>query len=542
MKTSLRHLSDKTFTGLSALSVVLMSGALVLILGPLLWRGSGAIVFKGTVEFRKMQYDMHGRGSRESLDGELAEAEKKRKEIYKLLDGFSEGIDTTSLQKQAKHVYRQFKTQLRNRIENGTLTDEKAGKLKSVGKKLRNRLLEAYRTTDRDEAFGKLDYVLKYSSDQRFRSTVAERFFELARSYRKTASTIDLTRRDEYVEALAQVQDIVRQLLGPRGKEVSLAQFRYGATRWDRTQILLKDLVWAEQWVAQGDGKPLKKVCTKREKQFAGTELAALFSIMERDIELMLRPRRTFYWQYFIDDSIPGHFFGGIGPEILGTLLLTVLAMVFALPLGITAAAYLIECAGDNMFVRIIRTCINTLAGVPSVVFGLFGLAFFVLYLQPMFGMKGRTILAGAMTLSVLILPVIIRASEEAIRAVPRSYKEASLALGAGKFRTFMTVTMPAAAPGILTGVILSMSRAAGETAPILFTAAIALGPIPENLAQPTKALSYGAYDIAIGDRIAELVPHQQYGMVAGLIMLVLVLNLTAIIIRHRLEVRLRGH
>ncbi|MCK4626654.1 MAG: ABC transporter permease subunit, partial [Phycisphaerae bacterium] len=142
----------------------------------------------------------------------------------------------------------------------------------------------------------------------------------------------------------------------------------------------------------------------------------------------------------------------------------------------------------------------------------------------------------------VLVLPVIIRASEEAIKAVPRSYKEASLALGAGKFRTFITVTLPAAAPGILTGIILSISRAAGETAPILFTAAVALGPIPETIfKQGTRTLSYGSYDLAVGDRIAALVPHQQYGMVMTLIALVLVLNLAAIIVRRRLEAKLRG-
>ena len=149
--------------------------------------------------------------------------------------------------------------------------------------------------------------------------------------------------------------------------------------------------------------------------------------------------------------------------------------------MGIVSASYLVEYGGDTLVIRIIRTCINTLAGVPSIVFGLFGLAFFVL----LFGRP--CILAAAMTLAVLSLPVMIRASEEAIRAVPTTYKEASLALGAGRFRTFMTVTFPAALPGILTGMILSLSRAAGETAPILFTGAVFLGPLP-RLAPRTDA------------------------------------------------------
>ncbi len=135
------------------------------------------------------------------------------------------------------------------------------------------------------------------------------------------------------------------------------------------------------------------------------------------------------------------------------------------------------------------------------------------------------------MTLALLVLPVVIRASEEAIRSVPQTYREAAMGLGAGKFRTFVTVTMPAAGPGILTGIILSLSRAAGETAPILFAGAVALGPIP-NFAgkwwlQPTRALSYGCYDITVGDKLAMMVPHNQYGMVMTLILLVLCLNIT---------------
>ncbi len=544
MRLGFRRFADRTFTSLSGLSVLLLTVALVVILGPLFWRGAGAVVFHGTVEFRKMQYDMHGRGNKEALDTELNQANQVRKDAYDLLDRFAAGIDTTQAQKQTRRLYRQFKTQLRNKVENGTIAAEQASSLKSIGKKLRNRLLEAYKTTSNDEAKDYLDRVIEHSDDERFVGSVAGRFFGLARDYRQVVSTVDLTCREEYIEALNEVQEIIRELLGPRPGEPlpELSQFQYGATRWNRAQLLLDRLLWAEEWVEQGSGKSLKKVRTRRAEQFAGTELTGLFPMVQQNLDQMLRPQRTFYWQYFLDDSTPGHFFGGVGPEILGTLLLTLLSMVFAIPLGVTAAGYLVECAGDSRFVRIIRTCINTLAGVPSIVFGLFGLAFFVLYLQPKLGLpRGSSILAGALTLAVLVLPVLIRASEEAIRAVPRSYKEASLALGAGKFRAFVTVTLPAAAPGILTGIILSMSRAAGETAPILFTAAVALGPIPETLTQPTRTLSYGSYDIAVGDRIAAMVPHQQYGMVTTLIVLVLILNLAAIIIRRRLEAKLRG-
>jgi phosphate transport system permease protein len=256
----------------------------------------------------------------------------------------------------------------------------------------------------------------------------------------------------------------------------------------------------------------------------------------------MLNPKWTFYWKYFIHDQINSHYFGGIGPEILGTLLLTLLGMLFVIPLGVISAAYLVECASDNFAIRIIRLCINTLAGVPSIVFGLFGLAFFVLYLFPLLSMPSKPcILAASMTLAILTLPVMIRASEEAIRGVPKAYKEASLALGASRFRTFVTVTLPAALPGILTGVILSLSRIAGETAPILFTGAVALGPTPKSLFDPTRTLSYGSYDIAVGDRLAMMVPHKQYGMVVTLVLLILCLNGVAIVLRSRVFRKLKG-
>jgi phosphate transport system permease protein len=275
---------------------------------------------------------------------------------------------------------------------------------------------------------------------------------------------------------------------------------------------------------------------------FTGTEMEKLFPLVERHLNAMLLPHPTVYWQYLIDDSTPGHFFGGIGPEIIGTFILTTLAMLFAFPLGVISSAYLVEFGGQTLAIRIIRICINTLAGVPSIVFGLFGLAFFVLYLFPKFGMQSKPcVLAASLTLAILILPVIIRASEEAIRSVPQTYKEASLALGASNFKTFVSVTFPAALPGILTGVILSLSRAAGETAPILFTGAVALGPIPHSLFEPTRALSYGSYDIAVGDRLATLVPHQQFGMVTMLILLVLGLNICAIMIRWKVAKRYRG-
>ena len=158
---------------------------------------------------------------------------------------------------------------------------------------------------------------------------------------------------------------------------------------------------------------------------------------------------------------------GGILPCIVGTLGLSIGALIVAFPIGVASAIYLNEYARSGRVLRLIRLGINNLAGVPSVVFGLFGLAFFVIYLK-----MGVSLLAGALTLGAMTLPVIIGASEEALKAVPHTYREASLSLGATKLQTIFRVVLPTALPGILTGGILGISRAAGETAPIMFTAA----------------------------------------------------------------------
>jgi phosphate transport system permease protein len=521
-----------------------MVAALGVILGPILWRGAGAVVFKGTVEYRKMQRDLFGRGDREQIEAELAAAAKARQPAYEILDRFRRGLDVEVQIKEARRLYREVKKQLAHRRDAGEITDEDAREIKHEAKALRDLLADAYETADANEAQQHLAALLARSDDPRLTGSLAGRFFDLAREYRRTVDRVDLSKRREYADDLVAIRDILRKLLGPRpGMSVAdLAKEQYGATRWDRARIELDNLLWKETWVPGGEGGLLKKQRVRRRELFAGTEMAAFFPLVERNIEQMLRPRRTVYWQYVIDGSRSGYFFGGVGPEALGTLLVAVLAMAVAFPLGVTSAAYLVECAGDNALVRIIRTCINSLAGVPSIVFGLFGLAFIVLYLQPKLGLDSqKSIFAGGLTLAVLVLPVVIRASEEAIRAVPRSYREASLALGAGKLRTFLTVTFPAALPGILTGVILSMSRAAGETAPLLFTAAVTRGPIPGSLAEPSRMLTSGSYDIAVGDRLAPQVPHKQFGMVATLILLVLLLNVVAIAIRWRVSRKLQG-
>jgi phosphate transport system permease protein len=541
MNVTFRCILDKIFTIMTYLTALLIVILLLIVLSPMLWKGTSAVIFRETIEFRKMQLALFNRGNEAGLAAETAQTAALRQTVYETLDRFKSGIDTESLIGQVKDVYRQFGEQLRSR----ELPKEEFISLRSLTKDIRDRLETAFTSSDRTEVIACLDYAAKFSDDPRLKNTYAENFFRIASNYRKNIENIDLDRLHQNAKDAREAEELIVLLLGPRpGTPLpSTAMNQFGATRMDMADQILDKLLNKEQWVEQGPGLPLVKVRTERAKQFARTELEPVFSILENNFDGLMRPQWRFYWQYFIDDSTPGHYFGGVGPEILGTLLLTVISMLFAAPIGIIAAAYLTECASDNVVIKIIRMCINTLAGVPSIVFGLFGLTFFVLFFLPLIGLPSRPcIIAASLTLTILTLPVMIRASEEAIRSVPHTYKEASLAMGAGTFKTFVSVTLPAAMPGILTGIILSISRVAGETVPVLFTGAVALGPVPSSVLQQTRTLSYGSYDMAVSDRVSSMVPHNQYGMVATLVVLILCLNIVAIVLRSRVFKKLHGH
>ncbi|MBN2210309.1 MAG: phosphate ABC transporter permease PstA [Sedimentisphaerales bacterium] len=543
MTIGFRQKLDALFTSISGLSVILMTAALVLVLGPILLKGASAVVFRGTVEFRQMQLELFGRGNVLDIQAETTEVEAARNEVYSIIDHFKKGIDADVQIKQARDIYREYGRQLRLR----QIPSDKFTAWRQKVRKLRDALETAYTTSDEKEALEQLDFVLSQQNIPEVDDTAAGQYFQMARDYRKIVTEVGLDHKEEYADKFKQVEEIIKDIFGPRPGEstILMASEQFGMTRWDRTLFHLNRLLWVEEWVEKKPGEPLVKVQRPRVEQFAGTEMVKVFDLMEDNLQAMQHPKLTIYWQYFFDgDKTTGHFFGGVGPEILGTLLLTILSMLFAFPLGVISAAYLIECAGDNLVIRIIRTCINTLAGVPSIVFGLFGLAFWVPMISTISGNPaGSSIMAGSLTLAMLILPIIIRASEEAIRSVPHTYKEASLSLGASKLRTFVTVQFPAALPGILTGVILSMSRAAGETAPILFTAAVAVGGVPDSLFHGgTLALPYSAYNLAVGDVTGARVPHNQFGMVMTLVLLVLLLNIVAIVIRSRVSKKLLGH
>lgn len=231
-------------------------------------------------------------------------------------------------------------------------------------------------------------------------------------------------------------------------------------------------------------------------------------------------------WEFLTAMPSNGMREGGILPAIVGTLYLTLGTAVFAVPLGVLAGIYLAEYARESFLTRVIRIAIINLAGIPSVVYGLFGLGLFVLFLK-----LGTSILAASLTLSIMTLPTIISTTEEALRSVPNSFRVVSTSLGASKWQTVRKITLPQALPGIITGVILGLERAAGETAPILFTGATFFLPqLPNSPLDATMALPYHIF--VISTQIPGMPIHIQYGTVVVLLLFVLGMNLIATIIR----------
>lgn len=237
-------------------------------------------------------------------------------------------------------------------------------------------------------------------------------------------------------------------------------------------------------------------------------------------------------WQFLTDIPRQGMRAGGIFPAIVGTAYLVTGAIFFALPIGLLAAIYLSEYSKDNILNRLVKLSIINLAGVPSVVYGLFGLALFVVFFR-----FGASILSGSLTLGIMILPIIITSSREALESVPQSFREVSLSLGASKWQTIRHIVLPNAVPGILTGTILGVGRAAGETAPILFTvAAFYLPQLPKSIFDQAMALPYHLY--VISTQVPNVDEKIRYGTAFVLMTLVLFVNLIAIIIRAKFRKR----
>ena len=237
-------------------------------------------------------------------------------------------------------------------------------------------------------------------------------------------------------------------------------------------------------------------------------------------------------WEFLTGFPREGMRAGGILPAIVGTFYLTLGTAIFSVPIGIGAAIYLSEYASENRLTSMIRLAIINLAGIPSVVYGLFGLGLFVLFLN-----FGTSILAGSLTLAIMTLPVIISTTEEALSAVPQAFRVVSISLGATHWQTIRRIVLPQSLPGILTGVILGLERAAGETAPILFTvAAFFLPRLPHSPLDATMALPYHLF--VISTQVPGMPVKIQYGTALVLLAFVLGMNILATIIRSRARAR----
>lgn len=242
-------------------------------------------------------------------------------------------------------------------------------------------------------------------------------------------------------------------------------------------------------------------------------------------------------WEFLTEAPTDGMTKGGIWPAIVGTFYLMIGSALFSFPIGVMSGIYMNEYAPQGKLVAFIRMMTNNLAGIPSIVFGLFGMAFFVNYLS-----FGDSILAGSFTLGLLALPIVIRTTEEAFKDIPDSFREGSLALGATKAQTIWKVLLPMAMPRIITGLILSLGRVSGETAPILFTcAAYFLPKLPESVFDQCMALPYHLYVVATSETDIEAQLPIAYGTAFVLILLVLIMNLAANAVRKFFENKLKS-
>lgn len=249
-------------------------------------------------------------------------------------------------------------------------------------------------------------------------------------------------------------------------------------------------------------------------------------------VYIIVRGAPALSWEFISAMPRDGMRAGGILPAIMGTFALTLGTAVFSVPLGVAAGIYIAEYAPDNRATRLVRIAIINLAGIPSVVYGLFGLGLFVLFLK-----FGTSILAASLTLSIMTLPVIISTTEEALRQVPNAFRVVSTSLGATRWQTIKRITLPQALPGVVTGVILGLERAAGETAPIMFTgAAFFLPLLPQSPLDATMALPYHIF--VISTSVPGMPVEIQYGTVLVLLIFVLGMNVIATLIRNRARAR----
>ncbi len=276
------------------------------------------------------------------------------------------------------------------------------------------------------------------------------------------------------------------------------------------------------------------KIQNRVRRLFLSMTLVLIVPVLVILVILVLRGGSTITWEFLFENPTHGMTAGGIFPALVGTIILVVVALLFSVPLGIAAAIYLSEYAPDNWMTRVINLAIINLAGVPSIVHALFGVGAFVLFFK-----FGTSILAASLTLGIMTLPVVIVSTRESLQAVPHAFREACWSLGATRWYTIRKIVLPNAISGILTGIILEVSRTAGETAPIMFTGAVFSLPfLPQSVFDSTMALSLHLYTVTT--QVTNVPDGLPYGVALLLVSIVLILNTVSIGFRMHLRNRKR--
>ncbi len=566
MKTAYRKILDKSFTYVAYASLAVIALAILTFLAPIVYRGVGAVIFNATVEHEKFLIENLGRSPTKSDEERIKLSNEARAPLYEMMGKYESPSDTSfdaKINTAFDAAFESMKKHSQELLSSLELKGAERGKrIAQISEKIWADYIgevdKASSDAKKDGTSFALIKVLK-GQDERLADAVRREVaylnsikklnFMQKSLIRRNASAgikkhIDavVSELDEQNAAYKTFKEGIVKLLGQpdiKSKDaVNLLRQKYGQTRMDMARSALEDSVLTISVKAKDSGgaEYIKRV--KTAEFFKGTKVGEMAEYIEENFDAMLQPHMTAYWGFFFDEPFDSNIFGGIWPMILGTFYLTLGSMIIAAPLGIAASIYFSEYSKGGKSVEFLRICVGTLAGVPSIVFGLFGLAFLINTVKIS---EGKSVLAGCVTLALLILPTIIRSCEESLKAVPNSYREAALSLGANKWKAIRTVILPAALPSMLTGIIISMGRAAGETAPIIFTAATSTGAalaISEIFTQPTPALPWNIYNICSEHEMAERVSHVQYGMVLTLIGIVLLLNAIAIVIRARLQNR----
>ncbi len=570
MKTSTRKVLDKSFTLTSYASLALMCLVIVLFLAPIIVNGIGAVVFRATVEHDKFLYETLGRES-SGYREELEKSNAARKPLYEMMAHFEKSDNYGHLVEKINAARAQCLSKLESEadiifaaldIEDSRERLEKVRAIADAAwspyineiSALADDSLHNGGTLSAAEILKKQSNSLPGAAKLALNSLYEKKklSFQQKSMLRRNFTSFPMSALAQNLEKLEQANAAynsfkkgVAELLGPstaaEKEKLNLLRQKYGQPRENLARDVFEQSVLHIS-VAEKDAEG-RDVVRKVEsaEYFKGTPVEEMISYMQKNMPQMMQYHWTVYLGFFFDNPYDSNIFGGIWPMILGTFYLTVGAMLIAAPLGVIAAIYFSEYAKPGRLVSLLRMCVGTLAGVPSIVFGLFGLSFLINTLRVS---ESKSVLAGAITLALLILPTIIKASEEALKSVPNSFREAALGLGAGKWKSIYSVILPSALPGMLTGIIISMGRAAGETAPIIFTAATSTGAalaVWEVFTQATPALPWNIYNMCSEHEMADKVQHVQYGMVLTLIAIVLTLNMVAILIRAKIQKKLKN-